>query len=163
VEFEQLVREHQAMVFSVAYHFFRDAALAEDLAQDIFLRLHRVVSNLESPLHVKHWLRKAISRRCIDESRRRMLRPRLHLSEIPEPVAFPEPGDLFLSATLRSLISTLPEGARLVMILRYQEDLEPGEIAEILNIPVSTVKSHLYRSLAVLRVKLNRRSQKVGS
>jgi RNA polymerase sigma-70 factor (ECF subfamily) len=161
VEFDELVREHQAMVYSVAYHFFRDRALAEDLAQEVFLRLHGAAADLESAAHARFWLRKAISRLCIDESRRRRFRRRLELSEVPEPSAQPERGDVFLSATLRSLISTLPEGARLAMILRYQEDLEPGEIAVILNLPVSTVKSHLYRSLAVLRVKLSRINQKV--
>ena len=150
------------MVYSVAYHFFRDRALAEDLAQEVFLRLHRVAADLESPAHARFWLRKAVSRLCIDESRRRKFRPRLGLSEVPEPRAEPERGDLLLSATLRNLISALPKGARLVMILRYQEDLEPGDIAEILSIPVSTVKSHIYRSLAVLRAKLNRINQKVG-
>jgi RNA polymerase sigma-70 factor (ECF subfamily) len=150
------------MVFSVAYHFFRDRALAEDLAQDVFLQLHRVFADLESPAHVKFWLRTAISCRCIDETRRRRLRPRLGLDEISEPSSVPESGDLLLSATLRDLISRLPEGARLAMILRYQEDLEPGEISEVLNIPVSTVKSHLYRSLCLLRGKLSRMNQKVG-
>ena len=150
------------MVYSVAYHFFRDPALAEDLAQEVFLRLHRVVGELESPEHARFWLRRAVSRLCIDESRRRKFRPRLGLSEVPEPQAEPESGDFFLSAKLRGLIAALPEGARLSMILRYQEDLEPGEIAAVLNIPVSTVKSHLYRSLEVLRTKLNRLHQKVG-
>jgi RNA polymerase sigma-70 factor (ECF subfamily) len=49
------------------------------------------------------------------------------------------------------------------MILRYQEELEPEEIARTLEIPVSTVKSHLQRSLAVLREKLGRMNRRVGS
>jgi RNA polymerase sigma-70 factor (ECF subfamily) len=50
----------------------------------------------------------------------------------------------------------LPEKPRLVVILRYQEDLEPAEIAQLLEMPVATVKSHLHRSLDVLRDKLAR-------
>ena len=163
MELAELVREHQAMVFSVAYHSFRDRALAEDLAQDVFLKLHEALAELKSPAHVKFWLRKAITNRCIDESRRLRVRRRLALGDVPEPAARTEPGDLFLSATLRSLIATLPVKARLVVILRYQEDLEPADISAITGIPVATVKSHLYRSLAVLRAKLNRTTQKVGS
>ena len=61
-----------------------------------------------------------------------------------------------LSETLRRLVETLPEKARMVVILRYQEDLEPAEISKMLDMPVNTVKSHLRRSLALLRDKLSR-------
>ena len=54
------------------------------------------------------------------------------------------------------LILSLPEKARMVMILRYQEDLDPEEIARELEMPVSTVKSHLQRSLAMFREKFGR-------
>jgi len=50
---------------------------------------------------------------------------------------------------LRKLVATLPEAPRMVMVLRYQEDLEPAEIAAALEMPVATVKSHLQRSLAL--------------
>ena len=53
-------------------------------------------------------------------------------------------------------MATLPEGPRMVLTLRYQEDLEPSEIAAILEMPVNTVKSHLRRSLQVLRGKVTR-------
>jgi RNA polymerase sigma-70 factor (ECF subfamily) len=61
-----------------------------------------------------------------------------------------------LAETLRRVVDTLPEKPRLVVLLRYQEDLEPAEIAEVLDMPVNTVKSHLRRSLALLREKLTR-------
>ena len=61
-----------------------------------------------------------------------------------------------LAETLRRLVETLPEKARMVVVLRYQEDLEPAEIAKVLEMPVNTVKSHLRRSLALLRDKLSR-------
>jgi len=54
------------------------------------------------------------------------------------------------------VIASLPEKARLIVILRYQEDLGPEDIAAVLAIPVATVKSHLQRSLALLREKLLR-------
>jgi RNA polymerase sigma-70 factor (ECF subfamily) len=62
-----------------------------------------------------------------------------------------------LGETLRRLIATLPETPRMVMILRYQEDLDPAEIGQAMEMPVATVKSHLQRSLALLREKLARR------
>jgi len=57
---------------------------------------------------------------------------------------------------LQALIASLPEKARAVVVLRYQEDLMPEEIAKLLEMPVGTVKSHLQRSLAMLREKLGR-------
>jgi RNA polymerase sigma-70 factor (ECF subfamily) len=59
-----------------------------------------------------------------------------------------------LARRLQELVASLPEKARLVMILRYQEDLTPTEIAGALEMPLATVKSHLQRSLAALREKV---------
>jgi RNA polymerase sigma-70 factor (ECF subfamily) len=56
---------------------------------------------------------------------------------------------------LRELIGELPASARAVMLLRYQEDLDPLEIARTLDMPINTVKSHLKRSLAALRERLS--------
>ncbi len=150
------------MVFSLAYHFLRNRAWAEDLSQDVFLNLHKNIHRLESPAHVMFWLRRVTSNRCIDESRRRKLRPRLSLEDVPEPVAKSPRRDPMLAGKLQKLVAALPEKARVVVLLRYQEDLEPSEIAEVLEMPVSTVKSHLHRSLAILRGKLERSRKEVS-
>ena len=62
--------------------------------------------------------------------------------------------DLLLNEQLRHMVEELPESARMVVLLRYQEDLDPSDIAGMLSMPISTVKSHLHRSLAVLRGRL---------
>jgi RNA polymerase sigma-70 factor (ECF subfamily) len=154
--FAEIVREHQGMVFSLAYHFLRDRSLAEELAQEVFLLLHQNLSAIKSPAHLTFWLRKVASHRCIDQARRLKARPQVSLEEVPEPVMTTTPSDPMLSQALRRVIDTLPEKARLVVILRYMEDLEPTEIAQILDMPLNTVKSHLRRSLATLREKLTR-------
>ena len=69
--FAGLIRTHQAMVFSIAYHFLRDRFAAEEVAQDVFLQLHAKLGALESPDHIRFWLRKAASHRSIDYARRR--------------------------------------------------------------------------------------------
>ena len=58
--------------------------------------------------------------------------------------------------TLRELVATLPETPRMIVVLRYREDLDPSEIADRIGMPVATVKSHLHRSLEMLREKLER-------
>jgi RNA polymerase sigma-70 factor (ECF subfamily) len=55
------------------------------------------------------------------------------------------------------MVASLPEAQRMTVILRYQEELEPAEIAGLLEMPLATVKSHLHRALALLREKLERR------
>jgi RNA polymerase sigma-70 factor (ECF subfamily) len=107
-------------------------------------------------MHATWWLRRAISHRCIDEARKRRLRPRIGLEAVPEPAAENRIGDPLLNERLRVLVEGLPANARMVVLLRYQEDLDPTEIAEMLDMPISTVKSHLHRSLAALRERLNK-------
>lgn len=156
VDFTRVVAENQSLVFSLALRFLRDRAGAEELAQDVFLQLYRQIGRIETPAHATWWLRRAICHRCIDEARRRRLRPRVGLEAVPEPLAESRDPDPFLNERLRRLVAGLPANARMVVLLRYQEDLDPTEIAETLNMPVSTVKSHLHRSLAVLRGKLGK-------
>jgi RNA polymerase sigma-70 factor, ECF subfamily len=154
--FEEIVRQHQGMVFSMACHFLRDRSLAEELSQEVFLNLHQNLHSIKSPEHLTFWLRKVTSHRCIDQSRRQKVRPQVSLEEVPEPAVDARENDLFLSEMLRRVVDTLPEKARMVVILRYQEDLDPAEIANVLDMPLNTVKSHLRRSLTVLRDKLSR-------
>jgi RNA polymerase sigma-70 factor (ECF subfamily) len=156
-DFRSLVLRHQATVFSIALHFLRDRATAEEVAQEVFFSLHRNLHQIETPAHAAAWLRKVAVQRSIDEGRRRSRRPQVALADVAEPAAGIRPGDPLLSELLRKLVASLPEAPRMVMVLRYQEDLEPAEIAAALEMPVATVKSHLQRSLALLRGKLARR------
>jgi RNA polymerase sigma-70 factor (ECF subfamily) len=79
----------------------------------------------------------------------------LQTETLPEPAETPAAREFFLEGRLQQLVADLPSNARMVMVLRYQEDLEPSEIAETLSMPVNTVKSHLRRSLAALRAALS--------
>ena len=156
LDFATLVRQHQAMVFSICWHVLHDRAVAEELAQDVFLSLHQHLATLESPEHVLFWLRRVTSNRALDVLRRRQRRPMVSLENAPEPVAVSSTGDPMLNTALRKLVAALPEKARAIVVLRYQEDLDPAEITRILAIPVGTVKSQLQRALALLREKLSR-------
>lgn len=152
--FAAIVRRHQSMVFSLALHLMRSPEAAEDLAQEVFLELHRNLRRIESTAHLTSWLRRVTSHRCIDELRRVHHRMELHVDAVPDRGASPPSRELFLERRLQQLVSDLPPRARIVVVLRYQEELEPSEIAEALDMPVNTVKSHLRRSIAVLRARL---------
>ncbi len=155
--FAVLVRQHQSMVFSIAYAFLRDRATAEEVAQDVFLALHRNLDTLDSAAHVVHWLRRVTAHRSIDRQRRSRPLWALPLDDVKEPAAPDVSGDPMLAEALRRLIGTLPEQPRMVMILRFQEDMDAAQIGAALDLPVGTVKSHIQRSLKLLREKLSRK------
>lgn len=152
--FAELVSEHRAMVFSLARHFTRQREAAEDLAQDVFVELYKSIGRLESRAHLVFWLRRVTSHRCIDRSRREANRPELAFDVLPEPATLMPAPDLLLEERLRRLVAGLSPAARLVVALKYQEDLDPQEIAEVLEMPVNTVKSHLRRAIEQLRGRL---------
>jgi RNA polymerase sigma-70 factor, ECF subfamily len=154
--FADALRANQSMVFSIAYHFLRDREAAEELAQDVFLQLYRNFDSLESEAHVTYWLRRVAANRCVDYARRRKTHAAVALQDVPEPSVKADPGDPLLSDRLQRLIATLPEKARITLILRYQEEMMPEEIARTLDMPVRTVKSHLQRALSMLRDKIGR-------
>lgn len=149
--FEALVKMSESMVYGLAFGFFRNRAIAEDLVQDAYMELFRNLHKLESDQHVVNWLRQTVSRKCIDRSRRKKFQPHLGLDSIPEPRAVPMARDPMLADELASKVAELPLKMRMVVVLRFQEDLRLGEIAEAMDIPVNTVKTLLRRALIRLK------------
>jgi RNA polymerase sigma-70 factor (ECF subfamily) len=151
--FAELVARHENMVFSIALHFFADRARAEEIAQDVFLQLYRSVGEIASDDHLLFWLRQVTSRRCIDALRRARMKF-VAIDAIGELPARHQASDPIRDRLLQKLVATLPEVQRVVVTLRYQEDLDPAEICRVVNLPVNTVKSHLHRAIQSLRKKL---------
>jgi RNA polymerase sigma-70 factor, ECF subfamily len=153
--FADIVTAHEAMVFSLALHFFNDRARAEEIAQDVFLQLYRNLETIESDAHLLYWLRQVTSRRCIDVVRRSRLKA-VSLDDAVPVQAAPAriDADPLRDRKIRQCIAELPETQRTVVTLRYQEDLDPSEICRIVGMPVNTVKSHLHRALQALRRRL---------
>jgi RNA polymerase sigma-70 factor (ECF subfamily) len=151
--FAALIRQHESMVFSIAWHVLRDRTLAEDVAQEVFLQLYRDLQTIESGDHLVFWLRRVASHRCIDALRRRQILP-VPLDEAGEIGGEAATRDLLLERRIRNVVATLPSQQRVALALRYQEDLDPSDIADITEQPLNTVKSHLRRALATLRAEL---------
>jgi RNA polymerase sigma-70 factor, ECF subfamily len=153
-DFERLLSEHQSMVFSLAWRMTGDRGLAEEVAQDVFLELDRSMHKIESPQHALFWLRRVAMSRSADALRRRRVRGVDLWVEIEENHgAASEDRPSPLGARLEALLATLPEPHRAALVLRYQEDLTPEEIAATLDSPLATVKSNLQRGLKLLRAK----------
>ena len=153
-DFEQLVDEHQSMVFSLAARMTGDRGLAEEIAQDVFVELDRNLGRMESAAHALFWLRRVAMSRSADALRRRKVRCVDLWVEMNENHGVQsEVRSSPLGARLEQLLATLPEPQRAALVLRYQEDLTPEEIAATLETPLATVKSHLQRGLKLMRAK----------
>jgi RNA polymerase sigma-70 factor (ECF subfamily) len=147
---------YQRSVYSLALRLLGDREQAEDLAQEVFLQLHRTLGSIASATHLQFWLRKVTTHRAIDSLRRRppAEQPLEAAAADRIDAAAPNLPDPLLQRHLESLIMQLAPAPRAVLLLRYQEDLDPVDIGNVLEMPVNTVKSHLKRSLATLRERL---------
>jgi RNA polymerase sigma-70 factor (ECF subfamily) len=155
--FATAVETHKAMVYSIAWQILRDRVAADELAQDVFLQLHKNWARIESPAHLIFWLRKVATHRAIDAVRKRKSRAETSLEETDEPTVLERVHDSFLSSYLTRIVASLPEKQRSVIVLRYQEEMELEEIAKALSMNVSTVKTQISRALELLRGKVSRR------
>jgi RNA polymerase sigma-70 factor, ECF subfamily len=146
-----LVQAHQRSVYSLALRMLGTRDLAEDLTQDVFMQLNGKLTAIASNRHLGFWLRQVTTNRAIDQLRRRS---RVHMTSLEDEHEFfsaEDDADPLLQRHLRALLSDLSPPARAVLLLRYQEDLDPTDIARTLDMPINTVKSHLKRSLETLR------------
>jgi len=155
-EFESVVRDHQRMVYSIACNFFHNDAIAEEVAQDVFLQLFEQHRTIQLGAHCVAWLRRSTVHRCIDAMRRSSFRQEMQVDCMPDIASEVPETDLLLQESLRRLIASLPEKPRAVLILRYGEDMDVEEIGRTLQMPARTVWSHLQRGTAMIREKATR-------
>jgi RNA polymerase sigma-70 factor (ECF subfamily) len=155
-EFRRLIERHQRMVFSIALRVTGDRSTAEEVAQDVFLELHRSVERLQSEEHIRYWLRRVAVHRATDAIRRRARRPEERAEEWVDGMSVDDERpacSLGLQARIDELLASLPEPMRVVVVLRYQEEMGAEEIAQMTGKSVASVKSHLHHGLQLLRRK----------
>ena len=148
-----LVQAHQRSVYSLALRMLGTRDLAEDLTQEVFMQMNGNLRTIESNRHLGFWLRQVTTHRAIDQLRRRARVQMTSLDEEAQLFSTEEDSDPLLRRHLQALLAELSPPARAVLLLRYQEDLDPAEIARTLDMPLNTVKSHLKRSLESMREK----------
>src|SRR5436190_13520844 len=155
--FERLVREHQHMVYCVALSFCKDSALAEDVAQEAFLKAYRSVDQMREPARLKTWLYSIARFTAIDWIRRRRREPVLGLAEgaakeIPERPAAESKEDR--TVRVMDVIRGLQEDHREIMILRYVRGLSYTQIARETGTTAGAVGEKLSRIREIVRQKL---------
>ncbi len=152
---------YQHRVFGVALRMLRNRSEAEEIAQEVFLRVHGAVEDFRGEAKLSTWLYAITSRLCLNRlaaGERRVAREGQEtlerLTADVDPAAQLERGEL--EAALQRAITELPEERRIVVVLRDLEGLSYEEIAEALDLPVNTVRSRLHRARLDLKAKLER-------
>jgi RNA polymerase sigma-70 factor (ECF subfamily) len=148
-DLERLFREHWPRAFRAAQLVTRDAAAAEDIAQEAFLAAVRNLDRFDRRRPFAPWLHRIVVNRAIDWTRARKLRAEVELGDYVATPPAPE-----LDGSTLGRIDDLPPEHRAVVVLRYVLDYTPGEIAELLDLPRGTVNSRLRRGLDRMKDEL---------
>ena len=158
---EAMVREHARLVYRVAYSVLRNHHDAEDVTQETFARVLRYGKKIGEVRDQKTWLARIAWRVAVD---RRKKMPEISLddatntvSELRTSIASAEEVVLGseMSRLLEALITALPEQLRDPLTLSTVQEMSPNDIAEILRIKPSAVRSRLFRAREILREKLS--------
>jgi RNA polymerase sigma-70 factor (ECF subfamily) len=162
--FNELVLEHQALVYNLCYSMLGHRQAAEDASQEAFISAYRNLSGLRGGAF-RPWLLRIAANACHDELRRRARRRSSSLDvaleegvpEPPDPDPSPEASALTaeLQREIHSALQTLPEEQRLALVLCDLEGLDYAEIAQTMRCSLGTVKSRIARGRARLRVLLS--------
>jgi RNA polymerase sigma-70 factor (ECF subfamily) len=168
--FDVLVGRWEDRIRGAAYRFLGSQDEARDVAQETFLKAYRGLAGFKREARFSSWLYQIATNLCRDRLRRRKVRPQVSLEALEEtgPVLV-ESGrgaherllERDLAEAVRRAIHTLSEEQREVVILKEYQELTFLEIAQALDVPVSTVKTRLYRGLLQLRLRLE--SEGIGA
>jgi len=164
--FDQLFTRHTRAVINFAYRFVRNRSVAEELAQEIFLRVYEAGATYRAEAKFTTWLYRIATNVCLNEVRKPHLRAALDSEENAsarfersDAVCIPSIADRLLerqavSRALRRSLEGLPQKQRAAFILNKYQELSYGEVAEIMKISEKAVKSLIHRAKETLAEKL---------
>jgi len=160
--FEELVRRHTRGILNLVYRYFGDASRAEDVAQDIFVKVYRARMKYEPKARFSTWLYRIAVNHCLNEIRARRAQPAV---AVPADDLLEEPSGespdarlnrLELQQAVKKAIDALPENQRMAVLLARYEEMNYGEIAEAMGLSLEAVKSLLFRARENLKQALAR-------
>lgn len=165
--FDDLVCRWERKIQAAIYRVMGTEDEARDLCQESFLKAYRALGSFKREARFSSWLYQIALNLCRDRMRRRKGRNLVGLEVLETDAGSlrssahgPSPLELALAGALSravaDAVSDLPDEQREVIVLKEYQDLTFLEIAEILDVPLSTVKTRLYRGLGQLRLRLER-------
>jgi RNA polymerase sigma-70 factor (ECF subfamily) len=151
--FQELVDRYKDLVFALIARTVQDRSRAEDLAQDVFLRIHRGLPYFRGEARLSTWIYRIVANVCVQEHGRGSGGVSLDDERTRQTAVAPDRqfGDLELRDRLEKAIARLPANYRLVIAAHYLQGVQYERLAEALQLPLGTVKTQLYRAKQQLR------------
>ena len=155
--FGELVTRYQTSAFNVCYRILHERGEAEDLAQETFIRAYDRIHTFDIEREFGPWIRRVAANLCLNHLEGQKVTAELDDERDADPAQLPESVQEVKerSEAIRQALSSLPAHYRIVVELRHYQELSYEEIAEELKIPLSDVKSHLFRARKILAEKLH--------
>lgn len=153
----ELVARFEADVFGVCVRLLRDRHDAEDVAQEVFLRVFRSLGRWDATRPLRPWVLAITVNRCRTAMTKRGKRPEPteYVGELPD--VTPPPGDRELTDAIAACVADLRDDYREVFVLFHETGRSYEEIAEIIDRPVGTIKTWLHRARRLLLDGLKQR------
>ncbi len=170
--FQSLVERHRGLVYRVAYQFAGNHHDAEDIAQEVFIKVFRSLDRFRQDAQVTSWMYRIAMNACIDHRRRHRSAAAAPFGEEAEqrmlntPEETPGPEERAyageLGEVLESEIGRLPKGQRVVFVMRHHQGMKLSEIADALGLAEGTVKRQLHAAVHRLRQALRQANVTAG-
>jgi RNA polymerase sigma-70 factor, ECF subfamily len=154
--FGELVERYKNLVYGLVFRLTADRSAVDDVAQDVFLRIHRGLPYFRGDARLSTWIYRIVANVCHEVRGRRVPEVPFDAGRPDAPVreygavdgAF---ADLELRDRLEKAIAQLPDNYRMLVAAHYLDGVQYEALAEALDIPLGTVKTHLYRAKRRLR------------
>jgi RNA polymerase sigma-70 factor (ECF subfamily) len=152
--FSELARRHELSVYNLSLRFMRNPSLAEDMAQEAFLKAYQKIGKFRRESQFSTWLYRIACNVCLSELQKRKRRGELSLAYRPEPsdpsvaASLPQAEEAEL---IRKCVAKLPRRYAEAITLFYLQECSYEEVAEIMEIPIGTLKTWLHRARKQLR------------
>jgi len=172
--FEKLVRLYSKYVYTNAFFILRDSHEAEDVSQEVFVKVFLSIKNFRGLSSFKTWLRKLTINTCIDKLRikSRTIDKKISLETLEEgyEVVFTDLNhniekNFFSKETVKevlNIIVNLEESYRVPLILRDLQDYSYREISNLIKKPIGTVKTNIHRARKIIKDKMKYKKEKMG-
>jgi RNA polymerase sigma-70 factor (ECF subfamily) len=151
--FQELIEHYKDLVFAVIARTVQDRSQAEDLAQEVFLRIHRGLPYFRGEARLSTWVYRIVANVCLQE------RPRPAALSLDDErtgarataASDRQFSDLVLRDRLEKAIARLPPHHRLLIAAHYLDGVRYEDLAEALQLPLGTIKTQLHRAKQQLR------------
>lgn len=156
--FEIIVKRYQTRILKFVIRFLNDKSIAEDITQEVFIRLFESASSYKSQAKFRTWFFKIVTNSCLMYKRKLAPEIKLSLEAMPSKQRTPDSQleSIETRVAIEKAIKNLSPQQRLALILNCFEDLSHKEIAEIMEISVGTVEQHIHRAYLNLKDTLSK-------